>query len=114
MISATAVYDEVIVRVMDDGPGFPKEETNRLFELFYRAPGTAGTASGAGIGISLPRSIRSRWVVGSGRRHGRRAVPSSGSPSRELERVAAGPSDPAAPFDRDREEGDGQGRSSPR
>ena len=50
-ISATAGDDEVIVRVMDDGPGFPEEETNRLFELFYRAPGTAGTASGAGIGL---------------------------------------------------------------
>jgi PAS domain S-box-containing protein len=42
---------EVIVRVLDDGPGFPAEETNRLFELFYRSPGTAGSASGAGIGL---------------------------------------------------------------
>lgn len=42
---------EVIVRVLDDGPGFPADETNRLFELFYRSPGTAGTASGAGIGL---------------------------------------------------------------
>jgi PAS domain S-box-containing protein len=43
--------NEVIVRVLDDGPGFPAEETNRLFELFYRSPGTAGAASGAGIGL---------------------------------------------------------------
>jgi PAS domain S-box-containing protein len=42
---------EVIVRVLDDGPGFPADETNRLFELFYRSPGTAGSASGAGIGL---------------------------------------------------------------
>jgi PAS domain S-box-containing protein len=42
---------EVVVRVLDDGPGFPAEETNRLFELFYRSPGTAGAASGAGIGL---------------------------------------------------------------
>ena len=42
---------EVIVRVLDNGPGFPAEETNRLFELFYRSPGTAGAASGAGIGL---------------------------------------------------------------
>jgi signal transduction histidine kinase len=42
---------EVIVRVLDDGPGFPTEETNRLFELFYRSPGTATSASGAGIGL---------------------------------------------------------------
>ena len=42
---------EVIVRVLDDGPGFPADETNRLFELFYRSPGTAGSAGGAGIGL---------------------------------------------------------------
>ena len=43
--------DEVAVRILDDGPGFPAEETNRLFERFYRSPGTAGSASGAGIGL---------------------------------------------------------------
>ena len=42
---------EVIVRVLDDGPGFPADETSRLFELFYRSPGTAGSAGGAGIGL---------------------------------------------------------------
>jgi K+-sensing histidine kinase KdpD len=42
---------EVIVRVLDNGPGFAPEETSRLFELFYRSPGTAGTAAGAGIGL---------------------------------------------------------------
>jgi signal transduction histidine kinase len=43
--------DEVIVRVLDDGPGFPADETTRLFELFYRSPGTATAAGGAGIGL---------------------------------------------------------------
>jgi PAS domain S-box-containing protein len=42
---------EVCIRVLDDGPGFPADETNRLFELFYRSPGTAAAASGAGIGL---------------------------------------------------------------
>lgn len=42
---------EVIVRVLDDGPGFPPDEATRLFELFYRSPATAGAASGAGIGL---------------------------------------------------------------
>ena len=37
--------------VLDDGPGFAADETNRLFELFYRSPGTAASASGAGIGL---------------------------------------------------------------
>ena len=38
-------------RCLDDGPGFPAEESPRLFELFYRSPGTAASASGAGIGL---------------------------------------------------------------
>jgi len=42
---------EVIVRVLDNGPGFPLEERDRLFELFYRSAKTASTASGAGIGL---------------------------------------------------------------
>ena len=50
-ITAEAGEGEVLVRVLDDGPGFPPDETNRLFELFYRSPGTAGSATGAGIGL---------------------------------------------------------------
>jgi PAS domain S-box-containing protein len=50
-VQAEAGRHEVIVRVLDDGPGFPVEETDRLFELFYRSPGTATIAGGAGIGL---------------------------------------------------------------
>jgi PAS domain S-box-containing protein len=50
-VSASAGNGEVVVRVLDDGPGFPSAERSRLFELFYRSPGTAATASGAGIGL---------------------------------------------------------------
>lgn len=42
---------EVVVRVLDDGPGFPIEERDRLFELFYRSARTATIAGGAGIGL---------------------------------------------------------------
>jgi PAS domain S-box-containing protein len=50
-VTAETGDGEVTVRVMDDGPGFPAAEASRLFELFYRAPGTAASASGAGIGL---------------------------------------------------------------
>jgi len=50
-VSASAGAGEVVVRVLDDGPGFPAAETSRLFELFYRSPGTAAIAGGAGIGL---------------------------------------------------------------
>ncbi len=50
-LAAEAGPGEVLVRVLDDGPGFPADETSRLFELFYRSPGTAASATGAGIGL---------------------------------------------------------------
>jgi signal transduction histidine kinase len=46
-----AIGDEVAVRILDDGPGFPPDEGDRLFELFFRSPSTSGAVSGAGIGL---------------------------------------------------------------
>lgn len=51
VIEAVPGHGEVLVRVLDRGPGFPVEERDRLFELFYRSPGTAARAGGAGIGL---------------------------------------------------------------
>jgi K+-sensing histidine kinase KdpD len=47
----------VRVRVLDDGPGVDPAEAGRLFELYYRSPSTAGTASGAGIGLYVCRVL---------------------------------------------------------
>jgi signal transduction histidine kinase len=49
--SLEATDTEVLVTICDDGPGFPKEEADRLFDLYYRSPSTASSASGAGIGL---------------------------------------------------------------
>jgi PAS domain S-box-containing protein len=46
-----AVDGDVLVRIIDDGPGFPPEESDRLFELFFRSARTARAAAGAGIGL---------------------------------------------------------------
>ena len=46
-----AAGDEVLVRILDDGPGFPADEADRLFELFFRSARTARVAAGAGIGL---------------------------------------------------------------
>ena len=46
-----ATDTEVLVGIRDDGPGFPTEEADRLFDLYYRSPSTASSASGAGIGL---------------------------------------------------------------
>jgi signal transduction histidine kinase len=40
-----------MVRILDDGPGIQPGEADRLFELFYRSPATAGVTGGAGIGL---------------------------------------------------------------
>jgi signal transduction histidine kinase len=48
---------EVIVRVLDRGVGVRPEEADRLFELFYRSPQSARTASGAGIGLYVSRGL---------------------------------------------------------
>jgi PAS domain S-box-containing protein len=42
---------EVRVRILDNGPGFPPDEEERLFELFFRSARTARSAAGAGIGL---------------------------------------------------------------
>jgi PAS domain S-box-containing protein len=60
--------EEVCVRILDDGPGFPVEEGDRLFELFFRSPSTARSVSGAGIGLfvcaRLIRAMGGRiWAV---------------------------------------------------
>ena len=62
------VGDEVVVRIFDDGPGFPADEADRLFELFFRSSGTARSAAGAGIGLfvcaRLIRAMGGRiWAV---------------------------------------------------
>ena len=46
-----SLASEVRVRILDNGPGFPIEESDRLFELYFRSPTTAARASGAGIGL---------------------------------------------------------------
>ncbi|NJD26942.1 MAG: PAS domain S-box protein [Chloroflexi bacterium] len=50
-IAARWQNGEVAVRVLDDGPGFPEADAERLFDLYYRASSTAQKVSGSGIGL---------------------------------------------------------------
>jgi PAS domain S-box-containing protein len=56
-ILAEGDAEGVTVRVLDDGPGVDAEDAERLFDLYYRAPGSAGRAPGAGIGLFVCRRI---------------------------------------------------------
>jgi signal transduction histidine kinase len=51
--------DEVLVRVLDEGPGFEPGTEDRLFDLFYRAPSASRVAPGAGIGLYAVRALAS-------------------------------------------------------
>jgi two-component system sensor histidine kinase KdpD len=55
-ISATATPKAVLVTVADRGPGLPANEQDRVFEKFYRSPGSSG-ASGVGLGLTIVRGI---------------------------------------------------------
>jgi signal transduction histidine kinase len=48
---ADADGDEVLVRVLDEGPGLVEAEARRLFDLYYRSPTVAREVSGSGIGL---------------------------------------------------------------
>jgi two-component system OmpR family sensor kinase len=47
-----------VLEVVDNGPGIPEQERGRVFDRFYRVPGTAST--GSGIGLALVRAIAER------------------------------------------------------
>ena len=66
---------EVLVRILDTGPGFPPDEADRLFELFFRSPSTAATAGGAGIGLF----VSSRLIRAMGGRIWARSRPEGGA-----------------------------------
>lgn len=45
------------ITVCDRGPGVPESERERIFEPFYRLPGTAESGTGMGLGLWLVRRI---------------------------------------------------------
>jgi two-component system, OmpR family, sensor histidine kinase KdpD len=51
-VQASVSESELSVMVMDNGAGLPLESLSRLFDKFYRAPGTASGGTGLGLSIS--------------------------------------------------------------
>jgi two-component system OmpR family sensor kinase len=57
-VSVAAQAGEVIVLVEDSGPGIPPAERERVFDRFYRVPGS--DAAGSGLGLAIIKSIAER------------------------------------------------------
>jgi PAS domain S-box-containing protein len=59
MVQIVASRDDagVSIHVLDDGAGIPPEHAEHVFDLYYRAPGAADRAPGAGIGLFVCRHI---------------------------------------------------------
>jgi signal transduction histidine kinase len=56
-ISARVAGPAILVRVCDRGPGIPPEHQSRLFERFYRVPGSKSMIRGTGLGLYICRKI---------------------------------------------------------
>ena len=57
-VSVTAEGRDVKVTVEDSGPGIPPAERERVFDRFYRVPGS--DAAGSGLGLAIIKSIAER------------------------------------------------------
>lgn len=57
IVSARHAGPEVVVSVLDDGPGVAAASLPYIFDLFYRDPGMARTVAGSGIGLFVCRNL---------------------------------------------------------
>ncbi|HEY6821476.1 MAG TPA: sensor histidine kinase, partial [Burkholderiales bacterium] len=51
-VEVRAEREGALLEVRDTGPGIPAEERERVFDRFYRVPGSAQTGSGLGLAIA--------------------------------------------------------------
>jgi two-component system phosphate regulon sensor histidine kinase PhoR len=49
--------DEVIVSVLDNGPGVPDDQTERIFERFYQVDTSRSAGEGTGLGLAICKHI---------------------------------------------------------
>jgi len=75
------VGPRLVVRVVDQGPGIPEGERERIFEPFFRAgaPAGGGVATGAGAGSGLGLAIAKGFVEANGGEIAVESLPGQGS-----------------------------------
>lgn len=61
-LSVQTAPDRVILCISDNGPGIAPQERERVFDAFYRVPGS--DVSGSGLGLSIVRTVADRLGAG--------------------------------------------------
>ena len=89
-LRVTFTRSDVVIRVVDLGPGVPEEEFERVFEPFHRIGGSA--ARGAGLGLAIARG----FVEANAGRVWVESVPGQGTSFALALPVASAASEPAA------------------
>lgn len=56
-VRASCQGDEVVISVLDRGPGIEENEIDKIFERFYRSARTSRQAKGAGIGLTVCKRL---------------------------------------------------------
>jgi two-component system sensor histidine kinase KdpD len=56
LVRARALEDRVVLRVVDRGPGIPREDLEVVFEPFYQRPGD-DPHGGSGLGLAIVRGL---------------------------------------------------------
>lgn len=56
-VIARRAGDSIEVVVLDQGPGFDEEDSERLFDIFFRSGRTAKARSGSGVGLYVARTL---------------------------------------------------------
>src|SRR5262249_25485604 len=54
-LAAFADGEHAVLQVEDTGPGIPAEERTRVFDRFYRLPGSS--ADGSGLGLAIAKQV---------------------------------------------------------
>ncbi len=56
-VQTTSTDDEVTVEVVDEGPGVPDEQVDRIFERFYQVDSSRSGNEGTGLGLAICKHI---------------------------------------------------------
>jgi two-component system sensor histidine kinase KdpD len=87
-VRARVVGGQLMIRIVDRGPGIPHDELTRVFEAFYRGPGQRAGHTGSGLGLAIVKG----FVEANGGRVWAESLPGQGTSF-----VVALPVEPGAP-----------------